>query len=46
MKQKNYRWLVYTLIVLVLIGIVYVAFQNITPVSHHVETPVEIHLEK
>lgn len=46
MKQKNYRWLVYTLIIGIFAAVLYIAFQDIMPVSHHVENTVEINFEK
>lgn len=46
MKQKNYRWLVYSVILGVLAAVLYVAFQDIMPVSRHVENTVEINFEK
>lgn len=46
MKQKNYSWLVYSVITLLLAGVLYVAFQDITPATHHIEKEAKITFEK
>lgn len=46
MKQKNYKWMVYTIILGIFAAVLYVALQDITPLSHHVENTVKINFEK
>lgn len=40
MKQKNYNWLIYVFILVVLAGVGYLAFTDINPINHHVETVI------
>lgn len=46
MKQKNYNWIYAALIILILVGVVYVATKDISPISHHVEKEVSLNYTK
>lgn len=46
MRQKNYKWIYYILIVAVLGGVVYIAAKDITPITRHMEQDVAIEYKK
>lgn len=46
MRQKNYKWLYYVLIVIVLGAVVYIATKDISPITHHVEQDVSVEFNK
>lgn len=46
MRQKNYRWLLYVVTLGIAAIVLYVAFQDITPPTRHVEQNAEITFEK
>ena len=37
MKQKNYKWLLYIIILVLLGAVLFLAFKDITPVSQNIE---------
>ncbi len=41
MKQKNTKWILYILLLVLLGGILYLGFHNITPVSEHIEKEIQ-----
>lgn len=47
MKQKNNNaWIYWGLILVVVIGVIFVATKDISPISHHVEKDVAIDYTK
>ncbi len=46
MKQKNSSWIYWVLILVVILGVLFVATKDITPISHHVEKDVAIDYTK
>lgn len=46
MKQKNYKWLIYVLGILILGSLIYIAFKDISPMSRTIEKKVEINYNK
>lgn len=46
MRQKNYKWIFYLAFLAFVGAILYITFQDITPVSRHVEETVKINFEK
>jgi hypothetical protein len=46
MKQKNYKGLLGVVLILAVVGILYIALHDISPVSHHVEKTVETSVGK
>ncbi len=46
MRQKNYKWVYYLVIIAVLGGVFYIAAKDITPIKHHVEQDVAIEYKK
>ena len=41
MKQKNTKWIFYILMLILLGGILYLGFHNVTPVSKHIEKEIK-----
>lgn len=41
MKQKNYKWVVYVVILAILAGVAYVATMDLTPAQQHIEKEVK-----
>ena len=46
MRQKNYKWLYYVLIVIVLGVVVYIATKDISPITRHVEQDIAVDYTK
>ncbi len=46
MRQKNYKWIYYILIIAILGAVIYIATKNIAPVSRHVEQNIVIDYNK
>ncbi len=46
MRQKNYKWIYYILIVAVLGGVVYIAAKDISPATQHIEQDITIEYKK
>jgi len=44
MKQKNYKWLLYLVCLILLGAILFLAFKDLTPLSQHIEKDITLTL--
>lgn len=44
MKQKNSRWIIYTILFALLVAVFYLSVHEITPLSKHIEQDISVNM--
>ena len=44
MKQKNYKWMIYAVLFVLLIAVCYLSIHEITPLSEHIEQDIAVNM--
>ena len=44
MKQKNYKWLIYSVLFALLVAVCYLSIHEITPLSEHIEQNISVNM--